>query len=96
VIFEGSTRDGNSLSFYLEKKFFLTGQSPGFFERDDASKRKYLDEHFLLEAWDRSEPLYLIIDENRVDYWRRLITDRVHIYHQVTTCGPRVLLSNQL
>ena len=70
--------------------------SPGFFERDDASRRKYLDEHFLLEAWDRSDPLYLIIDEGRVDYWRRLITDRVHIYHQVTSCGSRVILSNQL
>jgi len=96
VIFEGSTRSGSSLSFYLEKKFFLIGQAPGFFERDDASQRKYLDEHFLLEAWDRSEPLYLIIDENRVAYWRQLITDRVHIYHQVTTCGSRAILSNQL
>jgi len=96
VIFEGSLRNGNSLSFYLEKKFFLIGQPPGFFERDNASQRKYLDEHFLLEAWDRSDPLYLIIDENRVAYWRQLITDRVHIYHQVTTCGSRVILSNQL
>jgi len=96
VIYEGSLRSGSSLSFYLEKKFFLVGQPPGFFERDDASRRKYLDEHFLLEAWDRSDPLYLIIDEGRVDYWRRLITERVHIYHQVTSCGSRVILSNQL
>ena len=96
VIFEGSLRSGNSLGFYLEKKFFFVGQTPGFFERDDAAQRKYLDEHFLLDAWDRSDPLYLIIDEKRVAYWRQLITDRVHIYHQVTTCGSRVILSNQL
>jgi len=96
VIFEGSLRNGNSLSFYLEKKFFFVGQPPGFFERDDDAQRKYLDEHFLLEAWDRSDPLYLIIDEKRVAHWRQLITDRVHIYHQVTTCGSRVILSNQL
>jgi 4-amino-4-deoxy-L-arabinose transferase-like glycosyltransferase len=96
VIFEGATRNGSSLSFYLEKKFFLIDQRPGFYDRDDTAQRKYLDEHFLLEAWDRSDPLYLIIDESRVGYWRQLITDRVHIYHQVTTCGSRVILSNQL
>lgn len=96
VIYEGSLRSASSLGFYLEKKFFLVNQSPGFFERDPASQRKYLDEHFLLDAWDRSDPLYLIIDEERVAYWRRLITGRVHIYHQVTTCGSRVVLSNQL
>src|ERR1041385_2624700 len=45
VIFEGSLRNGSSLSFYLKKKFFLVGQPPGFFERDDATQRKYLDEH---------------------------------------------------
>jgi Dolichyl-phosphate-mannose-protein mannosyltransferase len=96
VIYEGSLRSGSSLGFYLEKRFFLVNESPGFFERDAESQRKYLDEHFLLEAWDRSDPLYLIIKQERVAYWRGLITSRVHIYHQVTTCGSRVVLSNQL
>jgi 4-amino-4-deoxy-L-arabinose transferase-like glycosyltransferase len=96
VLFEGSLRSGSSLAFYLEKNFFLVNQVPGFFEQDDAAQNKYLDEHFVLEAWDQSDPIYLIIDENRVAYWRRLITDRVHIYHQVTTCGTRVVLSNQM
>jgi len=96
VIYEGSLYDGSSLSFYLEKKFFLVGQPPGFFERNDASQRKYLDEHFLLDTWDRSDPLYLIVEADRVAYWRQLITDRVHIYHQVTISGSRVILSNQL
>lgn len=96
VVYEGSLRNGSSLSFYLDKKFFLVNQTPAFFERDSASQNKYLDEHFLLEAWDGSNPLYLIIDEDRVSYWRNLITNRVHIYHQVTTCGSRVILSNQL
>jgi hypothetical protein len=71
-------------------------QKPAFFERGAASGNKYVDEHFLLEAWGGSDPIYLIIDENRVSYWRKLITGRVHIYHQVTTCGSRVVLSNQL
>jgi hypothetical protein len=96
VIYEGSLPSGSSLGFYLEKNFFLVNERPGFFERDAESQRKYLDEHFLLDAWDRSDPLYLIIDEKRVAYWRGLITSRVHIYHQVTTCGSRVVLSNQL
>ena len=96
AVYEGSLRDGSSLSFYLEKGFFLVNQAPAFFDRDAASRHKYVDEHFLLEAWDASNPIYLIIDEGRVSYWRKLITDRVHIYHQVTTCGSRVVLSNQL
>jgi 4-amino-4-deoxy-L-arabinose transferase-like glycosyltransferase len=96
VVYEGSIRNGSSLSFYLEKKFFLVNQAPVFFERDMTSQNKYLDEHFLLEAWDGSNPIYFIIEENRVSYWRTLITNRVHIYHQITTCGSRVVLSNQL
>ena len=96
VVYEGSLPSGSSLSFYLDKKFFLVNQAPTFFEKDPASQNKYLDEHFLLEVWDGSNPIYLIIDEDRVSYWRKLITNRVHIYHQVTTCGARVILSNQL
>ncbi len=96
VVYEGPLRSGSSLSFYLEKKFFLLNQRPNAFERDAASQAKYLDEHFLLEAWARSDPIYLIIDESRVSYWRDLIVQRVHIYHQVTTSGRRVVLSNQL
>jgi 4-amino-4-deoxy-L-arabinose transferase-like glycosyltransferase len=96
IVYEGSLRSGSSLTFYLEKKFFLVNQAPSFFERDPAAQNKYLDEHFLLEAWERSSPIYLVIDENRVSYWRQLITNRVHIYHQVTTGGSRIVLSNQL
>jgi 4-amino-4-deoxy-L-arabinose transferase-like glycosyltransferase len=96
VLYEGPLRTGSSLSFYLNKKFFLVNQMPGFFERDAAAQNKYLDERFVLEAWDRASPIYFIIEENRVSHWRRLITNRIHIYHQVTTCGSRVVLSNQL
>jgi 4-amino-4-deoxy-L-arabinose transferase-like glycosyltransferase len=96
VIYEGSLSSGNSLAFYLDKKFFVVNQAPGFYEQDAAAQNKYLDEHFVLEAWDGSNPIYLIIDETRVAYWRKLIVNRVHIYHQVTTCGSRVILSNQM
>lgn len=96
VIYEGSLQSGSSLAFYLDKKFFFVNQKPPAKERGLDGQRRYLDEHYVLEAWDRSEPLYLIIDETRVTYWRKLITERVHIYHQVTSCGARVVLSNQL
>lgn len=96
VIYEGPLRSSNSLSFYLNKRLFLVNQTPGPFEQDTASQHRYLDEHFVLEAWDRSNPIYFIIEQDRVAYWRKLIVNRVHIYRQVTTCGTRVVLSNEL
>lgn len=96
VIYEGSVPSGSSLAFYLDKKFYVVNQVPGFSEQDSGSQNRYLDEHFVLEAWDGSNPIYLIIDESRVVYWRKLIVNRVHIYHQVTSCGSRVILSNQM
>ncbi|HYJ03641.1 MAG TPA: glycosyltransferase family 39 protein [Chthoniobacterales bacterium] len=95
VLYEGPLRRSNSLSFYLNKKFFLVNQAPGSFEQPAASQR-YLDEHFVLEAWDRSDPIYFIIEQDRVAHWRKLIVNRVHIYRQVTTSGTRVVLSNEL
>lgn len=96
VLYEGPLPRSNSLSFYLNKKFFLVNQTPGPFEKAPASQNKYLDEHFVLEAWDRSNPIYFIIEQDRVAHWRKLIVNRVHIYRVVTTCGTRVVLSNQL
>jgi hypothetical protein len=96
VLYEGPLESGSSLAFYLDKKFFLVNQSPGDFERRGDFQHKYLDEHFVLEAWNRADPIYFIVEEKRISHWRQLISDRVHIYHQVTTCGSRVVLSNQL
>jgi 4-amino-4-deoxy-L-arabinose transferase-like glycosyltransferase len=96
VLYEGSLPNASTLSFYLNRKFFFVNQPPDFFDRSEAAREKYLDEKFVLEAWNGSDPLYLIIDENRVPYWQKLVTARVHIYHQVTTCGRYVVLSNQL
>jgi len=96
VLYEGPLHNGSTLTFYLNRKFFLVNQRPDFFDQSVAAKEKYLDENFVLEAWNRSDPIYLIIDENRVPHWQKLVTARVHIYHQVTTCGHYVVLSNQL
>lgn len=96
VLYEGSLHNGSTLTFYLNRKFFLVNQRPDFFDQSAVAREKYLDEPFVLEAWNRSDPIYLIIDESRVPHWRELVTARVHIYHQVTTCGRYVVLSNQL
>jgi 4-amino-4-deoxy-L-arabinose transferase-like glycosyltransferase len=96
VLYEGSLHNGSTLSFYLNRKFFLVNQEPDFFDQSTAAREKYLDEHFVLEVWNRSDPIYLIIDDSRVPHWQELVTERVHIYHQVTTCGHYVVLSNQL
>jgi hypothetical protein len=96
VLYEGPLRNASTLTFYLQRKFFLVNQEPDFFDRSEAAQQKYLDEPFVLEAWNRADPIYLIIDEKRVPHWQELVTARVHIYHQVTTCGRYVVLSNQL
>ena len=96
VLYEGSLQSGSSLTFYLDQKFFLVNQPPDFFDQSPGAREKYLDEPFVLEAWTRADPLYLIIRQDRVPHWRRQLIERVHIYHQVTTCGRYVVLSNQL
>ena len=96
VLFEGAPQRASSLTFYLNREFFLVNQPPDFFDRTDAAREKYLDENFVLTEWDRSAPLFLIVEQTRLPHWQRLVTARVHIYHQVTTCGPYVVLSNQL
>jgi 4-amino-4-deoxy-L-arabinose transferase-like glycosyltransferase len=96
VLYEGPQRNASTLTFYLQRKFFLVNQEPDFFDRSEAARQKYLDEPFVLDAWNRADPIYLIIDEKRVPHWQELVTARVHIYHQVTTCGRYVVLSNQL
>ncbi|MEY2489428.1 MAG: hypothetical protein QOC70_1370 [Verrucomicrobiota bacterium] len=96
ILYEGSLHDGSSLTFYLNRKLLLVNQKPDFFDQSASAREKYLDEPFVLEAWTRSDPIFLIIDESRVPHWQELVTARVHIYHQITTCGRYVVLSNQL
>ena len=96
VLFEGPPQRASSLTFYLNRQFFLVNQAPDFFDRTDAAREKYLDENFVLTEWDRAAPLFLIVEQSRLPHWQRLVTARVHIYHQVTTCGSYIVLSNQL
>jgi hypothetical protein len=67
-----------------------------------SSLRFYLDRPFAvateqsaLERFAAAHPVYLIISHERVAFWQARLTERFHLYHQETTCGEHVVLSNQ-
>ena len=97
AFFEGPLDNSSSLIFYLNRKFFFVNQNP----RKEApigtpASDIFLDEQTVLDRWGRAEAVYLIVEQSRADYWKERVTSRFHIYHQVTTCGTYVVLSNQL
>jgi len=97
TIFEGPFDDSSSLMFYLNRKFFLVNQNP---QKETPigkpSIEILLNEAEVLEKWGQPSAVYLIIEESRVPYWKRILTAHFHIYHQLTTSGTYVVLSNQL
>ena len=97
AIFEGPFDDSSSLVFYLNRKFLLVNQN----RQKTAPIGKpsvdiFVNEEAVLEKWARPEAVYLIVELSRADYWKQLLTSRFHVYHQVTTSGTYVVLSNQL
>src|SRR5207247_1512554 len=97
VLFEGPLNDGSSLIFYLNRKFSIVNQNP---KKEAplgaASIDIFLYEDAVLKKWNQTEAVYLIVEQGRVGHWKPLLTDRFHVYHQVTTSGTYVVLSNQL
>ena len=97
TIFEGPFDDSSSLMFYLNRKFFLVNQNPQ--KETPIGKPSidiFLNEAAVLERWGQPSAVYLIIEESRAAYWKRILTAHFHIYHQLTTSGTYVVLSNQL
>jgi 4-amino-4-deoxy-L-arabinose transferase-like glycosyltransferase len=97
VVYEGALHQGSSLVFYLNQKFFLLNRP----KDDDSLVDAYpsdvaLDDGAFLEKWAAPNGVYLIVQQSRLGYWQKLLTERFHVYHQVMTCGPYVILSNQL
>ena len=80
VLFEGSAFAGSSLSFYLDRPPLLV--QPG-------------SEEEIVAKLSTPHPVYLIIAKERVVYWQERLTAQFHIYHQETTCGAHVVVSNQ-
>jgi 4-amino-4-deoxy-L-arabinose transferase-like glycosyltransferase len=97
TIFEGPFDDSSSLMFYLNRKFFLVNQNP---QKETPIGKPaidiFLNEAAVLEKWGQPSAVYLIIEESRAAYWKRILTAHFHIYHQLTTSGTYVVLSNQL
>jgi hypothetical protein len=97
AIFEGPLDDSSSLIFYLNRKFFFVNQNPTKEAPMGTPLREiFLNEESVLDKWSQADPIYLIVDQSRADYWRKRVTSRFHVYHQVTTSGTYVVLSNQL
>jgi hypothetical protein len=97
TVFEGPLPEGSSLVFYLNRKFFLVNQNP---QKETpmgkSSIDMFLDEAAVLEKWSEPAAIYLVIDGSRAAYWKQILTANFHIYHQITTSGTYVVLSNQL
>jgi 4-amino-4-deoxy-L-arabinose transferase-like glycosyltransferase len=96
VLFEGPIDDSSSLIFYLNRNFFVVGQNS---QKEVPVGRPFTDiflnENAVLEKWDGAGAVCLIVDQGRVGHWKPLLTNRFHVYHQVTTSGTYVVLSNQ-
>ena len=97
AMFEGPLDDSSSLIFYLNRKFFFVNQNP----RKEApmglpATNIFLNEDDVLNKWEQPDAIYLIVEQSRADYWKERVTSRFHVYHQVTTSGTYVVLSNQL
>jgi hypothetical protein len=97
TVFEGPLDDSSSLIFYLNRKFFVVTQN----HQKEAPIGKpstdiFLSEDAVLEKWDGNNALYLIVEQDRVAYWKKLLTERFHVYHQIAASGTYVVLSNQL
>jgi 4-amino-4-deoxy-L-arabinose transferase-like glycosyltransferase len=97
VLFEGSPGVASSLGFYLERKFAMVDQEPDPRIPLTAEQHNlFLDEKAALEYWRVPRPVFLIIEQDRVSYWRELLTEHFHVYHQVASFGTYIILSNQL
>ena len=87
-----------AVSFFISiGNFFFVNQNP----RKEApigapATDIFLDEQAVLERWGAPDAVYLIIEQDRVAHWKKLLIERFHIYHQITASGTYVVLSNQL
>src|SRR5262245_20239545 len=97
AMFEGPLDDSSSLIFYLNRKFLFVNQNA----RKEApiglpATNIFLTEQAVLDKWGQPEAVYLIVEQSRADYWKEQIVSRFHAYHQVTSSGTYIVLSNQL
>ncbi|MFN2474823.1 MAG: ArnT family glycosyltransferase [Chthoniobacterales bacterium] len=87
VIYEGTPRSGSSFGFYLDGHFSVV--------EPRTSGHRALSEADALERFGTPHPVYLIVQKDRVPFWQERLTERYHIYHQVSTCSSYVVVNNQ-
>src|SRR5256714_187288 len=97
VLFEGPPEVASSLGFYLERKFAMVNQEPDpRMPLTPEQRSLFLEEKAALEQWRVARPVFLIVEEDRVVYWRGLLVQHFHVYHQVASFGTYIILSNQM
>jgi hypothetical protein len=96
VVYEGALDDASSLTFYLRRPFYLVNQPEDDEMRIQGGGNVSVDEEAILRHWGDPQNIFLIINQERVTHWRRQLTTRFHIYHQIMASGRYVVLSNQL
>src|SRR5207245_6016839 len=81
TIFEGPFEDSSSLMFYLNRKFFLVNKNS---QKETPFGKPpidiFLNEAAVLERWGQPSAIYLIIEESRAAYWKRILTANFHLY----------------
>jgi len=96
VVYEGELDDASSLVFYLHRRFYLVNEPVDDEMHIAGSMNVSISEDAILRHWGDPQGTFLIIKQERVPYWQRLLTTRFHIYHQMMAAGRYVVLSNQL
>src|SRR5205814_7298268 len=86
VLFEESPGVASSLGFYLDRKFAMVNQEPDpRIPLNPEQRNLFIDEKAALEHWRLPGAVFLVIEQDRVSYWRELLTQHCHFYHQVAS-----------
>ena len=96
VVYEGELDDASSLVFYLHRHFYLVNQPVDDEMHIAGGTSVSINEDAILRHWGDPQGIFLIIEQDRIPHWRRLLTTRFHIYHQMMASGRYVILTNQL
>ena len=89
VLYEGTPHSGSSLTFYLNQPPIFV-RSPGV----PTDGFQAIEREAAMEKMRTPEAVYLIVRRDQIAFWQKELTQRFHIYHQVTTCGPHVVIKN--
>jgi hypothetical protein len=96
VVYEGELDDASSLVFYLHRRFYLVNEPADDEMHIAGGTSVSVNEEAILRHWGDPQGIFLIIKQDRIPHWQRLLTTRFHIYHQMMSSGRYVVLTNQL